>query len=121
VTKNETPPHPVGTRGRFWQYQDLLTPSPSRATHPVPAILRGAEHFIREAVGDEDHFAFVDLVELDHALTCNLIGARETCQPIDDFCGELVTYGVSQLCNGHLNRGSFSRERRIEDYLPGEL
>jgi hypothetical protein len=55
VTKNETPPHPVGTRGRFWQYQDLLTPSPSRATHPVPAVIRGAEHFVREAVGDEDH------------------------------------------------------------------
>jgi hypothetical protein len=91
VTKKETPPHPVETRGRFWQYQDLLTPSPSRATRPVAAIGCGAEHFVREAVGDEDHFAIVDLVELDHALTCNLIGARETCQPIDDSRGEIVT------------------------------
>jgi hypothetical protein len=64
VTKKETPPHPVGTRGRFWQYQDFLTPSPSRATHPVAAIDCGAEHFVREAVCDEDHFAIVDWLSL---------------------------------------------------------
>jgi hypothetical protein len=33
----------------------LLTPSPSRATHPVPAIVCGVEHVVRAAVGDEDH------------------------------------------------------------------
>jgi hypothetical protein len=63
VTINESPPHPVGTRGRFWQFQVLLTPSPSRATRPVAAINCGAEHLIREAVSDEDHFAIVDLIE----------------------------------------------------------
>jgi hypothetical protein len=47
--------------------------------------------FVREAVGDEDHLRLLKLAELDHALTCNLIGARETCQPIDDFRGEMVT------------------------------
>jgi hypothetical protein len=41
----------------------VLTPSPSRATHPVIAIACGAEHLIREAVSDEDHFAIVDLIE----------------------------------------------------------
>jgi len=41
----------------------VLTPSPSRATRPVAAINCGAEHLIREAVGDEDHFAIVDLSE----------------------------------------------------------
>jgi hypothetical protein len=41
----------------------VLTPSPSRATRPVAAIIRGPEHLIREAVSDEDHFAFVDLIE----------------------------------------------------------
>jgi hypothetical protein len=39
----------------------VLTPSPSRATRPVAAINCGAEHLIREAVSDEDHFAIVDL------------------------------------------------------------
>jgi hypothetical protein len=38
----------------------VLTPSPSRATRPVAAIHCGAEHLIREAVSDEDHFAIVD-------------------------------------------------------------
>jgi hypothetical protein len=38
----------------------VLTPSPSRATRPVAAIHFGAEHLIREAVSDEDHFAIVD-------------------------------------------------------------
>jgi hypothetical protein len=37
----------------------VLTPSPSRATRPVAAIHCGDEHLIREAVGDEDHFAIV--------------------------------------------------------------
>jgi hypothetical protein len=41
----------------------VLTPSPSRATRPVTAINCGAEHLIREAVSDEDHFAIVDLIE----------------------------------------------------------
>ncbi len=41
----------------------MLTPSPSRATRPVTAINCGAEHLIREAVSDEDHFAIVDWME----------------------------------------------------------
>jgi hypothetical protein len=41
----------------------VLTPSPSRATRLVAAIICGAEHLIREAVSDEDHFAIVDLIE----------------------------------------------------------
>jgi hypothetical protein len=51
----------------------VLTPSPSRATRLVAAIICGAEHLIREAVSDEDHFAIVDFDRaLDHALDCNL-------------------------------------------------
>jgi hypothetical protein len=41
----------------------VLTPSPSRATHPVTAIDCGAEHLIREAVSDEGHVAIIDLIE----------------------------------------------------------
>jgi hypothetical protein len=55
VTKTKRPRIQSERGGDFWQYQDLLTPSPSRATHPVPAIVCGVEHVVRAAVGDEDH------------------------------------------------------------------
>jgi len=41
----------------------LLTPSPSRATRPVTAILGGVERLVREAVSDKGHFAIIGLIK----------------------------------------------------------
>jgi hypothetical protein len=69
----------------------VLTPSPSPSTRPAATIHGGAGLRIDAIMGDEDHFAFVDFVERSLAPYFNLIGARESCQPKDDSCCELVT------------------------------
>jgi len=63
IQKRKRPRIDPGRGGESWQVSGVLTPSPSRATRPVTAINCGAEHLIREAVSDEDHFAIVDLSE----------------------------------------------------------
>jgi hypothetical protein len=70
----------------------VLTPSPSPSTRPAATIHGGAGLRIDAIMGDEDHFAIVDFDRARyHALTFNLIGTPERCQPKDDSCCELVT------------------------------
>jgi hypothetical protein len=70
----------------------VLTPSPSPSTRPAATIHGGAGLRIDAIMGDEDHFAIVDFDRaLFKALTFNLIGTPERCQPKDDSCCELVT------------------------------
>jgi len=72
VTKNETPPHPVGTRGRFLAISGFVNPVAFARHASRPRDCLRSRACRSWSGGRWGSFAFVDLVELDHALSCNL-------------------------------------------------